>query len=221
MPGPKKGEGGRPPAWTPEQLAYLREQGKTDPVHYPAKKIGMNESTARYYLKKWGIPIIPRRQSWTKEDEQYLVDMVADLTVEEIAKSLVRSEAAVRCKAHKLGLSVNQATRKSWTKFEDIFLYRAAEHMSLREAGKRLGRSKMSVWARCQRLSIRWAQGRRTAREVAEDLGCHPSYVRRLAVKAGIELRATRGGGAMNISDEHYEALCNAWFGPRVTKLAA
>jgi hypothetical protein len=221
MPGPKKGEGGRPPAWTLEQLAYLREQGKTEPVYYPAKKLGMPEGTARYYLKKWGIPIIPRRQSWDPEDEQYLIDMVADLTVEEIAKALVRTEAAVRCKAHKLRLSVNQTTRRNWTKFEDLFLYRACEHMSLREAGKSLSRSKMSVWARCQRLGIRWAQGRRSCREVAEDLGCHPSYVQRLAKRAGIELRPTKGGGAMNISDKHYEALCDAWFGPRVTKLVA
>lgn len=221
MPGPKKGHGGRPPVWTQEQLAYLREHGKIEPVYYPAKKLGMTEGTARYYLKKWGIPIIPRRQTWDPEDERYLIDMVADLTVEEISKALVRTEAAVRCKAHKLGLSVNQTTRRTWTKFEDILLYRAAEHMSLREAGKRLGRSKMSVWARCQRLNIRWAQGRRTCREVAEDLGCHPSYIRRLAKKAGVELRATTGGGAMNITDEQYEALCAAWFGPVVVRMAA
>lgn len=212
---------GRPPKWTAEQLAYLRERGQTDPVYYPAKELGMNESTARWYLRQWGIPIIPRRQNWDAEDEQYLIDMVSDLTVSEIAKALVRTEAAIRVKAHKLGLSVNQATRKNWTKFEDIFLYRAAEHMSLREAGKQLGRSKMSVWARCQRLGIRWAQGRRTCREVAEDLGCHPSYIRRLAEKAGIELKATRGGGAMNITDEQYEELCAAWFGPVVVRMVA
>lgn len=213
---------GRPPKWTKEQIAWLCEQGKTEPVYYPAKKLGMNEATARYYLKSRGIPIIPRRQMWTKEDEQYLIDMVADMTVDEIAVALVRTEAAIRTKAHKLGLSVNQTTRKLWTKFEDLFLWRSSEHMSLREAGRRLGRSKMSVWARCQRLGIKsWVQGRRSCREVAEDLGCHPSYVRRLAKKAGIPLQATKGGGMMNITEDQYEALCAAWFGPVVVRMAA
>jgi transposase len=209
MPGPKKGTGGRPARWTPEQLAYLREHGAHTPVYYVAKEIGMLENTARWYLRKWGMQIIPRRQIWDPEDVQYLKDMVADMTVAEVAKALVRTEAAVRVKAHKLGLSVNQATRRPWTKFEDLFLYRSCEHMSIRKAGEHLNRSKMSVWARCQRLGIKsWVQGRRSCREVAEDLGCHPSYVRRLAKKAGIVLRATPGGGMMNITEDQYEALC-------------
>jgi hypothetical protein len=212
---------GRPPRWTPEQLAYLKKHGAYLPVYYVAGDLGMNESTARWYLRKWGMRIIPRRQIWDLEDVQYLQDMVADMTVAEIAKALVRTEAAVRVKAHKLGLSVNQTTRRTWTDFEDHLLYSFAERMSLREAGKKLKRSKMSVWGRCQKLGIKWTQGRRSCREVAADLGCHPSYVRRLAIKAGIQLRATKGGGMMHINDEQYEALCAAWFGPVAVRMAA
>ena len=211
----------RPPRWTLAQLAYLKEQAAHTPVYYVAKKIGMKEGTARWYLRKWGMRIIPRRQNWDPEDVQYLQDMVADMTVAEIAKALVRTNAAVRVKAHKLGLSVNQATRRTWTAFEDHFLYSSAEHMSLREAGKKLGRSKMSVWGRCQHLGIKWTQGRRSCKEVAADLGCHPSYVRRLAKKADVQLRATKGGGMMHINDTQYAALCDAWFGPVVTRMAA
>jgi len=212
---------GRPPRWTTDQLSYLREQAQDTPVYYVAKDLGMVENTARWYLRQWGMRILPRRQIWTEEDQQYLRDMVKDLTVAEIAKALVRTEAAVRVKAHKLGLSINQTTRRAWSSTEDHFLYSASDKMSLRVAGRRLKRSQMSVWSRCQRLGIRWAQGRRSARSVAEDLGCHPSYIRVLAMKAGIDLPPMRGGGALNISDEHYDALCELWFGPVIRKLAA
>jgi hypothetical protein len=211
----------RPPRWTPAQLSYLRERAQFEPVYYPARALGMNESTARWYLKKWGIPIIPRQQKWSVQDEQYLQDMVTDMTVAEIAKALIRTEQAVRIKASRMGLHVNQSVRRMWTPEEDRFLYDATMHMSLREAGKHLGRSKTSVRSRCLVLGIRWTQGRRSYREVALDLGCHQSYIPRLAKKAGVRLRPTRGGGMNHVSDEQYNALCEAWFGPIVRRVAA
>lgn len=212
---------GRPPKWTKEQIAWLCEQGKIEPVYYPAKELGMNEATARYYLKSRGIPIIPRRQLWTQEDEALLRDLVGSHTIEEICKILVRPEAGVRCKAHKMGLSFPSTIRRPWTKFEDMFLYSAAEQMSLAEAGKALNRSKMSVWHRVSHLGIKWYQGRRSLTSVAEDLGCHPATVRKLCRKHGIQIRATRGGGMMNINDEHYQRILEVWFGPIAERWAA
>jgi hypothetical protein len=146
------------------------------------------------------------------------------MTLAELARALVRTEAAVRVKAHKMGLSVRShapapapapdASRRPWSRDEDLFLYSATKSMSLREAGRRLGRTKASVHHRCRRLGIRWTQGRRSIREVALDLGCHPSYVRCLAAKIGVTLPAPKGGGMLHVKDEVYEKLCAAWLNP-------
>jgi len=205
---------GRPPKWSKEQLEQLKRDALLEPIYYVAKRLGMKENTARWYCKKFGIPIIPRRQNWSEEDTARLVDMVVDHTVAEIAKELVRSDAGVRVKAHKLGLSVNQATRRAWEPMEDNFLYGACERMSLAEAGNHLNRSRMSVWHRVSHLGISWVQGRRSFREIALDLGCHTSYIRRLAKKAGVHLFVPKGGGMANVSQEHYDILLACWFGP-------
>jgi DNA-binding CsgD family transcriptional regulator len=215
---------GRPPSWSPEQLEYLREQAKTRPALDIAREMGMPIGTARWYIKKkWGMQIISHYKDWTAEEETRLRDLRVDHSLEQIAEKLGRTVDAVKTRIHKLGLRLPQSssTRREWTKHEDVFLYRAAERMSLREAGKALGRSVNSVYAHCRKIGIKWAQGRRTLREVALDLGCCHTYVRVLAKKHNIQLVATKGGGPMNISDEQYKALLDAWFGPTSVDLAA
>jgi len=93
---------GRPPSWSPDQLTYLKEQCRTRSTHDVALEMGMNKATARYYLRKWGVPILTCRKKWTSEEDAKLRDLVVDHTTVELAALLECTEVAQVLHQHHL-----------------------------------------------------------------------------------------------------------------------
>lgn len=96
---------------------------------------------------------------WTPEADQFMRDHYNDLLVRDIAKSLLRTEDAVRARAGDLGIRAKIAKRYSDADVEFIRAHYAAEGAAW--VAKHLGRSPASVSVQAAKNGIRGKPGRR------------------------------------------------------------
>lgn len=93
--------------WTPEEIAFLRENYQTMEYAEIAKILGKTAAAVRNKCYKLGL----RKQAlpWTEEEDALLRQMYSEvverLFLDEMARRLGRSRSAVASRAHELGLT--------------------------------------------------------------------------------------------------------------------
>lgn len=85
-----------------KSLLEMRNEGKLT-IKGMARKIGITEKELRILFKKYNISPNPSRK-WTKEECEYVRENIGVSTVKVIAKTLGRTEGAVKIQASKLNM---------------------------------------------------------------------------------------------------------------------
>jgi DNA-binding CsgD family transcriptional regulator len=197
---------GRPTSWTPEQYDYLKRVAFTRPYPLIAQDLGKNKDAVRYHLDRLGLPRKTLRRMWTSQEEARLKRLLDEgVSPQEIGFKMGRSEHAIRLKAHKLTLAIGESG-KPWTREEICKLYVWVDRMSFVEIARRLDRTYRSVTAKATKLGIRWSNGKRTLREIAEEVGVHSSSVRKRAARLGLQV-GHPGPHHYAVPDATYDAL--------------
>lgn len=93
------------------------------------------------FLRRHGVAEKRSYREWTKREQQRLVELMDDVTVEEAARVLRRPPASVRSMLHRLGLGVRQS--REWF---TISLLAQALHISRDEVRKWVDRG----WLQCR-----------------------------------------------------------------------
>lgn len=101
--------------WSKKDLNYLRKNYKGMSAQELASALGRSVYAIRSQvqaLKKKGLnPIKSKTPNWTPEEEKFLLDNFSKLKVKEIAKSLKRSEVAIKIRYGLLQKKASKANK--------------------------------------------------------------------------------------------------------------
>jgi DNA-binding CsgD family transcriptional regulator len=74
-----------------------------------------------------------------------------------------------------------KAKKRFWTRREETELYQLAEHCSMKETATRLGRSIGSIDQKARLLGISWRRAGVSLNDIAKEVGCSETTVKRMA----------------------------------------
>jgi hypothetical protein len=103
-----------------------------------------------------------RKNTWTKEQENYLINNYSDLSNEELSKKLNRTIKSIKSKSYKLNLEKskdyknnNKIIRDSWTKEQEKYLINNYSDLSNEELSKILMKSINSIYNKSHKLELK------------------------------------------------------------------
>ena len=139
--------------FTDEQVKDIINKYQNKSARQIAKEYNVASETIRRVLHKNGIETSSYR--WSKSEEEHLRELCKNekLSIEEIAKTLGRTESAVYKKASLLGIDII-SQRREWKQWEDEFLLTNWGCKTLSYISNKLNRSTEACILRAKHLKL-------------------------------------------------------------------
>ncbi len=96
-----------------------------------------------------------RKNAWSEEEKEFLINNYANMDNKEIAKELKKSTKVIATKASAMRLLKPEALKIKWTKEQERFLTNNYINMSLREISKIINKSVKAVADKAYELNLR------------------------------------------------------------------
>ena len=188
--------------WTRREELYLERNHGRHTIEVLAERLGRNAGGVQSKAYDMGLTG-PASRSWTPEEIAYLKEHYGTKTTVELARHLGRSHDAVELKAGRIGLSrrlhritaaekkwvIRNLGRISYQNMADEIGVSAQLIQRIAHANGYRPRPHMRPWTDQEYAYLREHYGKKTAREIAEDLDRTIPTVRTLAGKFGLTKR--------------------------------
>ena len=139
--------------WTEEEIIRLKELLLVHNLSETSKILNRSEDSIRRMASKYNISL--KKEFWTEEKINMLIEYNKDYTPEEIAEKFNLATNTIVTKLKELSITPNYNSRKNWTEEEKEKLEILSKTMTINEIAKELGRSTSSIEYMLSTLNIK------------------------------------------------------------------